>query len=124
MNPRKKKAAKPPKDPASKTGFMLRIEVGLLDKARTRAESLNQDVNQYIAALLRNDITKGGPLTLQPKLTEYVTPLQTPEEFIRGTPAKPETKYLPDEEKILSGEEGSEQGFAAEKKKRTGGSSS
>ena len=77
MNPRKKKAAKPTKDPASKTGFMLRV----------------------------------------------VTPLQTPEEFIRGTPAKPETKYLPDEEKILSGEEGGEQGFAAEKKKRTGGSS-
>lgn len=63
-----------------KKPFLLNIEVELLERIRERAAELDKDIGQYLSALARADIAKGGDFVVVPKAspprkTSYLDPL-------------------------------------------------
>lgn len=72
---------------ADKARFRLHIDPQLLELIRNRAASLNMDVNQFLEALARQDIRKGGPLEVWP-IAEPVASSPTHKVSAATKPAK------------------------------------
>ena len=71
--------------------FLLNLEPELLEQVRARAKALDKNVTQYVAALARADIAKGGEFVVIPKRGVYY-------------PEKPDEAYLVEDRENNKGE--------------------